>query len=608
MGRIAISDTHRLPYLNARVTAKTVQSGNTTPLKFYDGSGAELGFELRTNARGYLCDQSGALYTTGVFVHEDAYIMVVLGDGTTIGWQSLAQQDVTVNDGKLYGRLANEGEPFVMVGNEKRLLLHSANDATDRPLNFADLAGVPPINEWREDQVIQTFSLLNNSMEVPVYTKTLLMRWEGALPDDHGPVRIYLRVGRRNATNRYAQHIDVKNMSQYRMTVMDYLSGQPIVSLDPYLGSASLDSIFTDNILDGHFVLAHTETETVANDASDLGSNLEIPAVQADGFSHVEINDRTPRILVLTGNIQRTSPVVSEGLSVKLEASSDGLKISRLQRIWNNSNVPLVLYYGTNSRLAVVYPNEQVLIIVPALNDVNTTFTDSFGPVLPDTANRTNSRTSTFSMASGTIELCSGVDRLNIACTQRGGTIRLKASIFGNDIFTVAFTTNGFGYLELEGNGSLANRLMVSDHVVINVRTSGGGISILGDYDTQGAYEYGSSTWYEHCTGHFVNKLDLTRMGFATNTPYKPILGGGGDGIVLLMPFLDSEYADFELVIPTYRIHPWEGWPDNAAAIKVQIKTADGVLYALPIDHAEGTINGGRYRFSKVSNDVIRLQ
>lgn len=605
MGRIAISDTHRLPYLNARVSAKTVQSGNTTPLKFYDGSGAELGFELRTNARGYLCDQSGALYTTGVFVHEDAYITVVLGDGTTIGWQSLAQQDVTVNDGKLYGRLANEGEPFVMVGNEKRLLLHSANDATDRPLNFADLAGVPPINEWREDQVIQTFSLLNNSMEVPVYTKTLLIRWEGALPDDHGPVRIYLRVGRRNATNRYAQHIDVKNMSPYRMTVMDYLSGQPIVSLDPYLGSASLDSIFTDNILDGHFVLAHTETETVANDASDLGSTLEIPAVQADGFSHVEINDRTPRILVLTGNIQRTSPVVSEGLSVKLEASSDGLKIARLQRIWNNSNVPLVLYYGTNIRLAVVYPNEQVLINVPALNGVNTAFTDSFGPVLLDTANRTTSRTSTFSMASGTIELCSGVDRLNIACTQRGGTIKLKASSFGNDIFTVAFTTNGFGYLELEGNGSLANRLMVADHVVIHVRTSGGGISILGDYDTQGAYEYDNNgTWYEHCTGHFVNKLDITHMSFVTGTPYTPM--PGRDGIVLLMPFLDTEYADFELVIPTYRVHPLT--PNNSALIRIRIKTSDGQLYDLPIDHAEGTINGGRYRFAKVSNNIVRLQ
>lgn len=607
MGRIAISDTHRLPYLNARVTAKTVQSGNTTPLKFYDGNGSELGFKLRTNAKGYLCDQSGTLYTTGVFVHEDAYITVVLGDGTTIGWESLAQQDVTVNDGKLYGRLANEGEPFVMVGNEKRLLLHSANDAEDRPLNFADLAGVPPINEWREDQVIQTFSLLNNSLEVPVYTKTLLMRWEGALPDDHGPIRIYLRVGRRNATNRYAQHIDVKNMSPYRMTVMDYLSGQPIVSLDPYLGSASLDSVFTDNILDGHFVLTHTKTEIVANDASDLGSTLEIPAVQADGFSHVEINDRTPRILVLTGNIQRTPPIVSEGLPVKLEASSDGLKIARLQRIWNSSNVPLVLYYGTNTRLAVVYPNEQVLINVPALNGPNTAFTDSFGPVLLDTANRTTSRTSTFSMASGTIELCSGVDRLNIACTQRGGAIRLKASSYGNDIFTVAFTTNGFGYLELEANGTLANRLMVADHVVVHIRTSGGGISILGDYDTQGSYDYDGDTWYEYCTGHFVNKLDLTRMGFETNTPYMPIPGGDGDGIVLLMPFLDSEYADFELVIPTYRIHRLSGMPSNAMEIAVQIKTADGVLYALPIDHSEGTINGGRYRFAKVSNNVIRL-
>ena len=605
MGRIAISDTHRLPYLNARVSAKTVQSGNTTPLKFYDGSGAELGFELRTNARGYLCDQSGALYTTGVFVHEDAYITVVLGDGTTIGWQSLAQQDVTVNDGKLYGRLANEGEPFVMVGNEKRLLLHSANDATDRPLNFADLAGVPPINEWREDQVIQTFSLLNNSMEVPVYTKTLLMRWEGALPDDHGPVRIYLRVGRRNATNRYAQHIDVKNMSPYRMTVMDYLSGQPIVSLDPYLGSASLDSIFTDNILDGHFVLAHTETETVTTDASDLGSTLEIPAAQPDGFSHVEINDRTPRTLVLTGNIQRTTPVVSEGIHVKLDATSDGLKIARVQRIWNVSTVPVVLYFGTNTRLAVVYPGEQAIMSIPALDSEHTMFTDSFGPVLLDTANRSTSHSSTFSMASGTIELCGGADRINITCTQRGGTVRLRASSFGNDIFTVAFTTNGFGYLELEGNGALANRLMVAGVVTVTVRTSGGGISILGDYDTQGAYEYDNDgTWYEHCTGHFVNKLDITHMGFVTGTPYTPL--PGRDGIVLLMPFLDTEYADFELVIPTYRVH--QIWPDNSGLIKVCIKTSDGQLYDLPIDHAEGTINGGRYRFAKVSNNVTRLQ
>lgn len=602
MGRIAISDTHRLPYLNARVSAKTVQSGNTTPLKFYDGSGAELGFELRTNAKGYLCDQSGALYTTGVFVHEDAYITVVLGDGTTIGWQSLAQQDVTVNDGKLYGRLANEGEPFVMVGNEKRLLLHSANDANDRPLNFADLAGVPPINEWREDQVIKTFGLLNNSMEVPVYTKTLLMRWEGALPDDHGPVRIYLRVGRRDATNRYAQHIDVKNMSPYRMTVMDYMSGQPIVSLDPYLGSASLDSVFTDNILDGHFVLTHTETETVATDASDLGSTLEIPAAQPDGFSHVELNDRTPRMLVLTGNIQRTSPVVGEAMPIKLDASSEGLKIGRVQRIWNTSTVPVVLYFGTNTRLAVVYPGEQVQIEVPALDSVNTAFTDSFGPVLLDTANRSTSHISTFNMSSGTIELCGGADRIDIACTQRGGTVRLRASSFGNDIFTVAFTTNGFGYLELEGNGAVVKRLMVAGFVVLTVRTSGGGISILGDYDLQGSYSFDNGTWYEDCTGHFVNKLDLTYMGFATNNPYRPDIVG--DGIVLQMPFLDAEDADFELVIPTYRVHT----NLNLTNIKVRIKTSDGQMYNLPIDHSEGTINGGRYRFAKISSNISRLE
>lgn len=601
MGRIAISDTHRLPYLNARVSAKTVQSGNTTPLKFYDGSGAELGFELRTNARGYLCDQSGALYTTGVFVHEDAYITVVLGDGTTIGWQSLAQQDVTVNDGKLYGRLANEGEPFVMIGNNKRLLLHSANDANDRPLNFADLAGVPPINEWREDQVIQTFSLLNNSLEVPVYTKTLLMRWEGALPDNHGPVRIFLRVGRRNATNRYAQHIDVKNMSPYRMTVMDYLSGQPIVSLDPFVGSASLDSVFVDNILDGHFVLAHTDTETVDNDASDLGSTLEIPTTQPDGFSHVEINDRTPRMLVLTGNIALTPPNVAEGVPIKLEASSDGLKISRVQRIWNASTVPVVLYFGTNTRLAVVYPNEQVQILAPALDSVNTTFTDSFGPVVLDTANRSTSHISTFSMASGTIELCGGADRINVTCTQRGGTVKLRASSSGSDIFTVAFTTNGFGYLELEGNGAVVKRLMVAGFVVLTVRTSGGGITVLGDYDTQGSYSYESGTWSVDCTGHFVNKLDLTYMGFATSHQYSPDVVG--DGIVLQMPFLDSEDADFELVIPTYRVHT-----NYVPDIKMHMKTSDGQMYDLPIDRFEGTINGGRYRFAKVSNNVSRIE
>ena len=68
---LSILDTHRLPYRNAEFTA--VALGTTTPVKFHDADGNDLGYKVYTNSGGYICDshslermRSSSVHTTEV--------------------------------------------------------------------------------------------------------------------------------------------------------------------------------------------------------------------------------------------------------------------------------------------------------------------------------------------------------------------------------------------------------------------------------------------------------------------------------------------------------------------------------------------------------------
>jgi len=141
--KINLHDTHRTPYNNAVITAHSAVEGSTDVVEFEDFYGNNLGTEVRTNARGFLCDANGALYTGGVFVPEDSVITVTLGDGTTTSWVVGKGSTTPVNDAKLYNA-------------DKSKVLFTANAGQDFLLSYYDLSDKPIINEWgREEQTVQ---------------------------------------------------------------------------------------------------------------------------------------------------------------------------------------------------------------------------------------------------------------------------------------------------------------------------------------------------------------------------------------------------------------------------------------------------------------------
>ena len=167
---ISVCDTHRIPYPNATVKAYKLGSAmqTTDQIKFKHGkNGPELGFEIKTNARGYFCDNNGDLYTNGVFVAEDAIIKVTLPDGSSTTWESVSDNDTPVNDGKLLGTRTRDSADDDL--DEK----WSANSEDNYILNYNDLINKPKINEWMEVEQIVTMENASDTVDVDRYCKTM---------------------------------------------------------------------------------------------------------------------------------------------------------------------------------------------------------------------------------------------------------------------------------------------------------------------------------------------------------------------------------------------------------------------------------------------------
>lgn len=186
-------DTHRIDYKNGKITAK--RFGTSTDIKFYDGSGAELGFEIQLNAKGYFCDTNGTLYTNGVFLREDATVFYS-GPGCNTSWTVKAPIDENINDGKLLD----------LNGN----VVWSANSGNNYTLNYEDLANKPKINEWSESQQDVTITSQSGSqwdaVTVDKYAKILNVNATGA--SDDGIYRLSLTP---EVSNRWGQVITAVN-------------------------------------------------------------------------------------------------------------------------------------------------------------------------------------------------------------------------------------------------------------------------------------------------------------------------------------------------------------------------------------------------------------
>ena len=417
MNYISIHDTHRLPYKNATITAKTVQSGDTTPLEFINALNDEvIGFEVYTNADGYLCGSNGTLFTKGIFVKEDAYITATLRSGVSTSWIVRSDTDVLIGDGKLLGKVVppeeqSPEETYVLYNGEWHLWLHSANTDKNSVLRFPDLADTPNLNEWNETEQVKNITASNNAVSIDVYAKTLLLQWKdgAAAPNVNSPVYVTLSAERIGRRYRFAQHCMVMNQTPYRVTLVDAESGMTIGSVDPEGGTLNIGLFFWQSDTIGNWVvdedLVSFNTRDVAN-----GDYYKITGAPVNGFYEVIVNDRTPSALVIRAEDIQMSNVPFPGeIPVKLVGESGKLTMTKRVTVWfqnmstgtSAATLPAKICYGSSAVLAIIQPFTVAELLVPALDTNHPAFTDSYGPILLDASERatTNVITRTISSA-----------------------------------------------------------------------------------------------------------------------------------------------------------------------------------------------------------------
>ena len=356
MNFISIHDTHRLPYNNATITATRTQEGDTTPLEFFNAVDEEsLGYEVYTNARGYICDRDGNLYTKGVFVREDAYVTATLGDGASTNWIVRPDSDITINDGELLGRIEDnqarreqeelEGKTFVLFDGHWHLKLHSANTPDNRRLRLKDLDEVPAFNEWKEVEQVVELKVNQTTVVVEEYTKVLVLQWSGTKPSDHDVVDISVDTQVVDGRHRYAQHCLVYNQTGMRVVLKNTSSPQSTIGIIAPDGTMNMGLFFLESNIVGEWIaddrLADWDDGLDADQAGDNVVYVEgIPTVGPIGneMFEVKITDRTPNVLHIVArdiNFNGASPKPGE---IKIKLTGENITKSRDITVWFTNN------------------------------------------------------------------------------------------------------------------------------------------------------------------------------------------------------------------------------------------------------------------------------
>lgn len=285
--KINLHDTHRTPYNNAVITAHSAVEGSTDVVEFEDFYGNNLGAEVRTNARGFLCDANGALYTSGVFVPEDSVITVTLGDGTTTSWVVGKGSTTSVNDAKLYNA-------------DKSKVLFTANAGQDFILSYYDLSDKPIINEWgREEQTVQILET-TDTVNVSKLT-TFIHLWSNLNYDDFDtdPVNdpaITLTLQTTVQPPSFGQRICVYNTCNFRVKLVNN-DGSFIATV----GKGMSKQITACSSSDGSYVYFIDENAK-SNDA-------EIVRISRYANERLDINDySSDTILITESDVAENSP------------------------------------------------------------------------------------------------------------------------------------------------------------------------------------------------------------------------------------------------------------------------------------------------------------
>ena len=238
---ISIHATHRLPFFNATVTAKQLSS-STTPVAFKLATGEEIGFEIKTNARGFICRTDGTPYNDGVFVGEDAIVTATLGDGSSTSWTVTSESEIVIFDGVLYGREAESGDDphtLVKVGDKYYKKLFSANQKPNSQLSLDDLANVPSFTKWTDDQQIEVIDFKSTSksytVKIGLQTKVLVLKPKDDTELAAGVVfKLFLQatLAEDGESSRFGRNIVITNFTKNRVVLYNVGISTPFGGVD----------------------------------------------------------------------------------------------------------------------------------------------------------------------------------------------------------------------------------------------------------------------------------------------------------------------------------------------------------------------------------------
>lgn len=452
---ISVHDTHRLPYNNATITATKAQNGNTTPVKFFAGDGYEdLGYEVYTNARGYICDSNGELYTKGVFVKEDAVVTATLGNGASTSWLVRSESNIAVNDGKLLGKIVDDqsqwepGREYVLFGGHYHLVLHSANTPDNHALIFAELDGVPAFNKWEEVEQVKAISLSNLNVKVEQYTKTLVLQWAGNAPATRDPIYVIVSTEVLNSIHRYAQHCLVYNQTPYRLTLKNATTGATIGNIAPN-GTLNMGLFFLIDMNTGEWIEDNRYGDwDNGSDASADGSYVEISGTpNASGYYEVTVSDRTPNVLLVRATNLNFTGISPKPDEIKVKLVGQNLTKERNITLWfqnacvdDGASLPAVFYVtDVPLELCILYPATLCDIHIGAGS-----FSVNNAPMLLDNCDRPYSVGVNYVTAGpATLTVPRKCDYVNITNSGSGGVSILK--FHTDDLHTVRVNVNNIG-------------------------------------------------------------------------------------------------------------------------------------------------------------------
>ena len=342
---ISICDTHRLPYFNATLTAYKI--GTTTHVKFKHGKdGTPQYTELQTNARGFICDTNGNILSRGIFVEEDALVKVTFRDGVTTEYEVCADDDVSVNDGKLLGKKNKDSSDDDV--EEK----WSANSAQNYTLDYDHLIHKPAINEWAEVEQIVTMNSNTDQVDVDKFAKSMTIQfdqvccppsweWDGS--------NWKLKTGMSDKANgewsltltaspeRVAQVLCIRNWTPWRLAIKN-VSNQVIAVIDPYSGDADK----------GEIVTLYGKTEPTlpyqgSVDTQLVGTTHPIrfnaTSAQNTSAAPLVINDYTPDIAVV--EFMNEYQYTPDALYVKSEVTKARKVRILLNNVKGNCGLPI---------------------------------------------------------------------------------------------------------------------------------------------------------------------------------------------------------------------------------------------------------------------------